>query len=151
MILRNTNAKVHINSDIITDGEKMTMEMVSDAKYSCRCGKHYIMYNEDLTGTGQDSVTTVKVDGEDVYIKRSGAISSYMTYQKGRSNTCLYQFDYGKIVIENFTHEVYMELDKHGGWINLHYDLDMGGKKSDNHMRISVTDVMAFECENYTL
>jgi len=139
---------VRINSNITADGETTQMRMVSDAKYGCLNGKHYIMYEESITDDKQKSITTVKVSGGDISIKRGGALDSTMKYQTGKSNMCLYNFDYGRIVIENYTHSIDVNLDELGGVIDLHYDLDMGGAKSDNHMRITVEEVTTIEHNN---
>jgi len=139
---------VHVKSSITSDGETTQMQMVADAKYTYKNGKFYIMYEESITDDHQKSITTVKISGDDISIKRGGAIDSTMQYQTGKSNTCLYRFDYGRIVIENYTHSIDVKLDELGGVIALHYDLDMGGAKSDNHMRITIEEVTAFEHNN---
>ena len=146
--MKNTNAKVRINSNITADGETTQMSMVSDAKYRCQNGKCYIMYEESITDDKQKSITTVKISDGDISIKRGGALDSTMKYQTGKSNMCLYNFDYGRIVIENYTHSIDVNLDEQGGIIDLHYDLDMGGAKSDNHMRITVEEVTTIEHNN---
>ena len=137
--MKNTNAKIRVKSHIITDGEGMDFETVTDGNFYLKDGKYYVMYEEkDMLRDFGRCITTVKCDLNTVYMKRNGAIGTNLEFEKNKTNRSTYKFEMGVIVLETHTKEVEISLCGSGGKINLEYDIDIGGQKSYNKVEISV-------------
>ena len=58
----------------------------------------YLMYKESHEGV--EVTTSIKIDGEEMTIKRFGASNSTMVFEKGKVNTTNYRTPYGLFNIE---------------------------------------------------
>ena len=136
--MKSTNSKIHIDSKIESDGDAVGMELVTDALFARKNDSYYVMYAEPESSELYGCVTTVKVKGERVMIRRTGAVKTTMEYEQGKDNTSVYAFTFGSIVIENHTRYLNINIGDDGGEIELHYTMDMGGEKSENKMKIRI-------------
>lgn len=115
------------------------MEMAEECKYAYRDGKYYIVYEETQQSQMQGSVTTLKTDGNLVWVNRTGPVNTKLCYEVGRSHSAAYRFDFGVIVMETEAQKIEVALDDEGGTVEMEYLLDMGGNKTQNHLSIAVT------------
>lgn len=141
MTLKNTNATVRIKSCVWTDGEQTQMDIIADALYARRNGKYYIMYKEDGLSEMRGCTTTIKVEDDGrVWVRRSGPVSTNLCYETGQTHSCVYKFDFGSITMETHTDSIDANLTSAGGELDMHYYLDMGAVKSDNHLNITIKE-----------
>lgn len=132
---------MRVKSKVDNDGEITEMDSYADAKFALKNGKYYIIYEENILSDMPGCTTTVKVDEDGVVsVKRSGAINNTLVYEKGKSHSCLYSFDFGSLRVETHTKEITNSLTPSGGELELIYDLDMGANKSKNHLSITVKE-----------
>ena len=123
---------------MVSEGEASEMEMVEDCKFACRDGKYFIVYQETEQSQMKGSVTTVKTDGNIVWVNRTGPVNTKLCYEVGQVHSAAYHFDFGVIVMETQTQKIEIALGDNGGTINMEYVLDMGGMKTQNQLCISV-------------
>lgn len=138
MILKNTNAKAMIKSDILAGGEHTKMESVVDASFYVKNDKYYIFYDEPDITQMQDCKTRITTDLKTVSVKRSGSVETSLEFEKGVAKKCVYRFDFGTIIMETFSKVVDVNIDEGGGYIRLEYDLDTGGEKTFNTLKIEL-------------
>lgn len=118
------------------DNATDTIEEIAYGSYHEKNGKHYIIYK---TENDDDKISSmIKIDGEEVVIKRNGSINSVMTYKRGEKKRFLYDTPYGKIEMEIETHRIISDLSQTGGVIELIYTLYVQGEKYFNDMKITV-------------
>lgn len=143
MILKNTNAQIHLKSETDNDGEVTEMEVIEDARYEYKNGKYYIIYEETGFSEMRGCTTMIKVEPSGcVWVKRSGALETSMCYEAGKSHSSVYSFDFGSLTMETHTKSVNMSLTPSCGELDMVYTLDMGAARSENHLNIRVKDVI---------
>lgn len=138
MILKNTNATYRLFSELAVGGEKSRFEIAGDCAFSKKDGQYYITYNDTEPDGEVVCTTTIEVDTDVVQVKRTGSVTTNLRYEVGRTYSSTYQFEYGAIVMETTTSEIEVSLTELGGTIEIKYLLDMGGTKSQNHLKIEI-------------
>lgn len=86
----------------------------------------YLIYKESHEGV--EVTTSIKIDGEEMTIKRFGASNSTMVFEKGKVNTTNYRTPYGLFNIE--THTNHLNVIKHESG-NMKIELDYKLKMND--------------------
>lgn len=129
--------KIIVSNKQTIDNETDTIEETAFGSYYEKRGKQYILYKTDNNG---DKVSTViKLDGNEVTIKRRGAVSSDMTYRTGAKHSFMYALPFGAVEMEIETEKIFSNLAENGGVIELAYTLTAQGEKYFNNMKITVT------------
>lgn len=118
------------------DGETDIIEEVATGQYHVKNGKQYIMYKTENEGDVTSSM--IKLDGNEIQIKRTGSINSLMVYRAGTVRTFAYNLPYGTVEMELETKRLISNLDENGGEISLLYTLGVQGDKYYNDMKITV-------------
>lgn len=130
------NAIITINSFQRIDDEEDSMEIITEGSYYEKNGKFYIMYKDDETMGNSSSF--IKVDGDSVSIRRKGEYSSQFTLKEGTSYSFVYHMPYGDMAMQADTKNVEISLGESGGELKMCYELDAGGNKQINTIKISV-------------
>lgn len=138
MTLKNTDNeyRIIVSNRQTIDKETDTIEEIAYGSYHEKNGKQYIIYR---TENDEDNVSsTIKVDGTEVIIKRSGSVNSKMVYKVDEKRRFLYKIPYGTIEMEIETQRIISNLDETGGTIELVYTLTVQGEKYFNDMKIKI-------------
>ena len=128
--------RIIVSNKQTIDNETDTIEEIAYGSYREKNGKQYIMYKTD--GDDDKISSMIKIDRDEVTIKRSGSINSSMVYRVGVKNRFLYEIPYGKIEMEIETHRIISDMDETGGKIELVYTLTVQGEQYFNNMKITV-------------
>lgn len=139
MTLKNTDNeyKIVVSNKQTIDGELDKIEEIAYGSYHEKNGKQYILYK---TETDDDKVSSmIKLDGNELQIKRSGSINTTMIYKADTKRSFMYNLPYGTIEMELETHRLISNLGENGGSIELKYTLGVNGEKYLNNMKITVT------------
>lgn len=138
LTLKNTDNsyKITVINRQTTDGKTDTIEETACGSYYEKNGKQYIIYKSVNEGDTISSV--IKIDGEEMVIKRSGSVSSSMTFRADRKSRFMYNLPYGSIEMEIDTQRLSTRFDEGGGTAKLMYTLTVQGEKYFNDMRITV-------------
>ncbi len=110
------------------EGEENNIEMITEGKFYKKNEVYYIVYDEsEITGM-EGSITTLKIQGKKVSLKRFGNNNSKLTFEKGKSHISEYDTLYGFMPIEIVTSNVEIDISDSGiGRIKLAYTLDISG------------------------
>lgn len=137
MTLKNTDNeyRIIVSNKQTIDGETDTIEEIAYGSYHEKNGKQYIMYKTE----NDDKVSSmIKLDGNEVQIKRSGSINSTMVYKAGTKRSFMYNLPYGTVELELETERITSNLAENGGTIEMLYTLSVQGEKYYNDMKITV-------------
>lgn len=129
--------RVIVSNTQTIDTETDTIEEIAYGSYHIKNGKQYILYKTENDGDKISSM--IKVDGNEILIKRSGSINSSMVYKIGGKRNFMYHLPYGSVEMEIETQRIISKLDENGGTIELVYTLAFQGEKYFNNMKITVT------------
>ena len=90
----------------LQEAEDEKIEIVVPGQYFLKNGKHYILYEEiEESGLGVTK-NTLKVTGDyRVEMKKSGVLTSYMVFEKGKKYVSSYKTPYGQMQIGTDTEE----------------------------------------------
>lgn len=122
------------------EGEENNIEMITEGKFYKKNEVYYIVYDEsEITGM-EGSITTLKIQGKKVSLKRFGNNNSKLTFEKGKSHISEYDTLYGFMPIEIVTSNVEIDISDSGiGKIKLAYTLDISGVlESTNKLSIEM-------------
>lgn len=141
MTLKNTeekyNAVFTIRNNQTFDDKTDLVEITTEGTFKIRDNMYFLMYRE-YTELGEVSVL-IKAAKETVSIRRSGACSSRMEYEKGTKREILYHIPFGDMVMDLETEGVEVSLDENGGSICLKYKLTIGEETYLNDMELTVS------------
>lgn len=113
--------------------EKEQIDLVTAATLYKRNGKYYIVYEEsELTGMG-GSRTTVKINGKEATMMRTGTCPSEMTFAENERHVGLYQTPYGAMTISTHTTSVHNTVDMDGGELVIDYTLEVDNSLVGQH------------------
>ena len=123
------------------DGEKDTVEVMTNGDLVTKNGTTYISYREysnDNPNIYSHNLIKIESD-EKVTIIRKGETESRLILEKGKRHQCFYKTVAGSLVIGIFTDEVNIDLSEKGGSLSLSYSIDFNSDLvSNNEFKISL-------------
>ena len=141
MTLKNTDNdyRIIVRNKQTADGETNVIKELAYGSLREKNGKQYILYSLEDDG---DTVTSlIKLDGDEVLIKRGGALKTSMEYKAGEKRSFVYETPYGGIDMELETHRVLHDVAENGGEVELVYTLTVQGEKYFNDTKITITKI----------
>ena len=135
MTLKNTDNeyRITVSNRQTIDSETDTIEETAYGNYTEKNGKQYITYKTENDGDKISSM--IKIDGNEILIKRTGSVNSSMTYKVDTKKEFLYHLPYGTVPMEIETQRIVSKLDENGGTIELVYTLTVQDEKYFNDMK----------------
>ena len=105
-----------------------------------RKGKNYFINYEESALTGLEGThTTVKVDGDEVSVIRTGKYPSQMIFKNGNKTMTMYNTDYGPLTVVINTKNVTSTITDQGGLVDILYEIDIEHEPAyANHLLIKV-------------
>ena len=101
--------------------ETQTVELVTDGTLTEVDGKFLVSYAEsDMTGL-EGTTTTFEVDKHRITLTRTGALSSEMVFEEGRTHESLYDMGFGALLIGVRARRVQSDLTASGGRFRMEY------------------------------
>ena len=94
MTLKNTDNeyRIKVSNRQTIDSETDTIEETAYGNYTEKNGKQYITYKTENNGDKISSM--IKIDGNEILIKRTGSVNSSMTYKVDTKKEFLYHLPY---------------------------------------------------------
>ncbi len=132
-------ALIHIKAVQRADGNEDVLKMTSVGSFE-KTDKgwqiDYIEIDEDNTETH----VTVKTEDDTVMvIRKRGAISSVLAVQKQQLHQCVYETEYGNLMLGIFGRKVMYSLSEKGGFVKLVYAVDINGVySSENEISLRI-------------
>ena len=94
---------------------------------------------EESAALGMGGVTSaLTVRGGVAELTRTGAVRCAFRFEAGKSHSSVYETPQGSFPAVVETHAVRARLDGHGGIIELHYRLTLGGAADEHRLRLLV-------------
>lgn len=138
------NVIISIKGSQITEDDEQNIEFITEGKFYKKGEHYYITYKESEVTGMEGTTTTLKVADGVVTLMRFGAVNSQFVFQKQQRHVSYYETPYGTLSIGVFTHKMNVDIDDHGGEINVDYQLEMdhaASGKNDFYMRIRETGI----------
>lgn len=115
------------------------MQLVVPGKYYKKNGKHYIFYDEVSDEDAAITKNMIKLDSDTLEIRKKGAVSVYMLFQKDRKHMTFYQTPFGRLTMGILTRKICMEEKKSNLDIRFGYALEINDEHTaDCEVVISV-------------
>lgn len=131
--------RIIVRNKQTADGETNVIKELAYGSLREKNGKQYILYSLEDDG---DTVTSlIKLNGDEVLIKRGGAVKTSMEYKAGEKRSFVYETPYGGIDMELETHRVLHDVAENGGKVELVYTLTVQGEKYFNDTKITITKI----------
>lgn len=121
-------------------GDKGEVCLSTIGTYQQRDGVRFIIYKEyDEANPRIAHTTSLRVEPGKVTMSRSGS-TTRLILEKGRRHFCLYDTGYGSLTVGVFTRELRQSLDDAGGFLEIHYTLDIDSNlSSHNELLVEVS------------
>lgn len=109
------------------------IDLITQARLYKRNGKFYIAYEEsELTGL-EGTRTTVKLDGKNVTMIRTGSYPSELLFTEHQRHVGLYRTDFGAMTISTHTSRVDNRIGEDGGRLVIDYSIEVDNALAGEH------------------
>lgn len=127
-------------TQITPDGEKDTIELVTQGKYYKKNSCIFLVYDESEISGMEDCTTTLKIGDDQIMMKRFGAAESKLIFEKGIRHKTMYGTAYGNMEMEVTTSKIHIEEDEKGlKKLDLCYRLNVcGNAEMKNELCIEI-------------
>ncbi len=125
------------------DGEKDSIEIITEGDLITKNGHTYISYKEyNDDDPKMYSTNLIKIeDDKKVTVIRKGEIESRLILEEGKRHQCYYKTLAGNLMIGIYTEIININLNEKGGKLNLKYYLDFNNDLvSNNELKIKVKE-----------
>jgi uncharacterized beta-barrel protein YwiB (DUF1934 family) len=116
-----------VKLQVISDCEGQHIEQHFTGEWFVKGSYNYIRYSETDPNMGR-TVTTIKVEPEQIRIIRQGDIQSEQTFVLHAKRIGFYQTAQGKLELDTLTHSLKVELKDFAGTFSWSYDLYVSGE-----------------------
>lgn len=119
--------------------EPDSIELVTEGTMEFRDDGWDISYEEsELTGLA-GVTTTFRIEPDRVKLTRVGALNSEMIFERGQAHDCLYQLDFGALMMRIHATHVFYDIVPDGGVVDLVYRIEIENSEAgevDYHLEI---------------
>lgn len=99
------------------------IELITEGKYYQKDGLHYLVYKETKETGIENSTTTLKTDGKEVTLLRTGENNSQLVFRKGQPYTGHYETKFGSFTVGVLPKEVEVSINGGKGDIRVNYSI----------------------------
>ncbi len=127
----------------VDSAQEEEIEVTSAGKYYLKNGKHYILYDEILEGTGDIVKNRIKLFDNGMEIQKNGSVSAKMIFQQGKKNTSWYGTPMGNMLAGIQVTDMDVREQENLIEVDVGYELEMNYEKvadSRIHIRIMAKD-----------
>lgn len=115
-----------MGADFSVQDEEDLIEVVTPANYYCKNGKHYIIYDEVVEGSGSTIKNKIKISGTDsLEIMKSGASNTHMVFERNKKNLTYYRTPYGQMLVGLNTKNMKVDVTEQAIRVQVDYELDV--------------------------
>ena len=135
-IMLKINAKQHRQEE-----QEDVMELVTDGKYYKKGNSVYLVYEESELSGAEGCITTLVVKDAQVKLRRYGASTQELQFEKGKKFTGLYETPIGFVDMEIVTNNINNTIEEDGskGRITIDYEISLKGLlEANNHLSIEI-------------
>ena len=110
------------------DGEKDTIEVITNGSCYEKNGKWYILYEEVMDELNAVTKNTVKISADTVEVTKKGLSNAQMIYETGKKNVCNYATPMGQILMGITTKDIQFRVEENKMYLDIQYALEMNGQ-----------------------
>lgn len=132
---------ITIESRQVFEGcEPDRIDLITAGRLYRRGGKYFVSYEEsELTGM-EGTRTTLKLEGRQVTLTRTGTYPSHMLFSEHKSHVGLYQTDAGAFTVATHTSQLVNTIDENGGNLAIDYTVEIDSSLTGRHrLEMAVT------------
>lgn len=115
---------VSISGAHVLEGDSSNVEVITSGSYYYKNGRHYVIYDEMIDGTGAIK-NTIKIGNEAVDVIKSGITRSHMTFEKQKTNISCYVTPYGQMMVGVNTNNIEVDESENKLLVKVDYTLDV--------------------------
>ncbi len=140
--MRDITIKI-IGTQVYDNHEENQMEFITDGKLYQRKGAVYMVYEESPVSGLPGCLTTLKLDGDTLRMKRvgTGGDGTELYFEKDKRFSSIYETPFGQMGMEVLTRSVEnrFDLETLSGGITVKYDVSLEGMaEGKNKLEIKV-------------
>lgn len=121
------------------DGDKDTIEVITNGSCYEKNGKWYVLYEEIMEEVNAVTKNTVKIQSNKVEVTKKGLVNAQMFYETGKKNVCNYVTPMGLILLGITTKEIQFRQEVDQLYLDIQYSLEMNGQYvSDSRLELIV-------------
>lgn len=126
---------------IDSDEDSEPIEVICPAEYYYRNDKHYIIYHEPTEDNTETVKVTVKISDSFVDIKKAGAYSSDMSFERGQKKLSCYSTPFGTLMIATVTRSIDLQVEESKLSLKIDYLLEANYEPvSDCTLELQITE-----------
>ncbi|WLR50755.1 DUF1934 domain-containing protein [Bacillus tianshenii] len=131
--------EVKLVTEIRDSAQRETIAIESSGMKYMKNDALFLTFDEEIEGAGKVK-TIMKLNEQELYIMRSGAVSMRQTFQKGEETSGVYQSPYGAMQMKTNTERISYQFDERSkkGKLDIAYRLSMQGEEAGRH-RLTLT------------
>ena len=115
------------------------LEVIVGGEYYYRNQKHYLIYDEIMDGTDEQTHNIIKMKPDYMELTRKGPVNVRMLFEKNQKNMTLYHTPFGSLSIGIDATKVEVTEKEDRIIADVEYSLDMNDEKvADCHIHIEV-------------
>lgn len=127
VILKILSSQQFVNCDV------ENVDLTTQASFYQKNGKYYISYDEsEVTGLG-NTKTTLKVDGNNATMIRTGEYAAQMKFIEHKKAVGLYETITGPMTISTYTSRVENNITQDGGTFSVEYTIELENSLVGEH------------------
>lgn len=107
------------------DGEVSTIEQTNRGTFAIQNDKKYLLYYEQSEENGEQVKNLVTIGTNEVIVSKSGAITTRMTFAKGKRYGIAYKTQFGEMLLDIFTKNLMIEEREDYIKITVDYNLEL--------------------------
>ena len=138
--MKNTDecATISIVNLQTSDGKMSKTEFFADCEFFEKDGARHIVYTETAdVGTGGAKVF-LKIQKNNVTMRRMGEFKSVMRYETGKITDAEYRTPYGKIDLKLDTKSIDADFSEKGGQAVIKYTLTVGNEDIESELHLEI-------------
>ena len=138
----NKNVLIKINGMQTLDESDDSVEVITVGEYYNKNGKHYIMYEEIDDDSNAVTKNLLKVWDGMVEIKKTGAVTTTMTFETEKINKTYYSTPFGNLQIEIETKSVDVAVADTNMDIDIKYSLAINKQFTmDSRIQLNIKEL----------
>lgn len=106
------------------DAADNSVETRNKAEYFARNGFHYVTYEDQMEGVDTSIKNWIKFREDYFELRKSGALSSQLTFQEGKIYMTNYKTPYGNMIMGVNTHKLDFHETEDKIVVEIRYDLE---------------------------
>lgn len=110
---------------VIDEEQAEPIEIVTAGDYFFRNGKHYILYEEPVEGSGKTIQNTVKISPNSLEVMKKGLMNVHMVFEQNKKNLSCYETPYGTMMVGIQTSDMDIRETENNIDIQVNYGLEI--------------------------